>query len=223
MSLFFRIRLESSRIQGLALTLTILGLSSLSQGQETAESKPPSVPAAPETLEIEAFPGALVDKVVVPVPAEIFAVLDKLDEPNWAAQVRLPKMEKPETDRLRLALIFGATVGEGFIAVEAEETKPIQEIGRRVLRLAEALGLQDAVVPHCQSIIDSADLQDWRKVRAEFDRTQQTVRDTMEELNDHELSSLVSLGGWLRGTGERSLQSRQGGTPQPTRPGRPLP
>lgn len=200
MPLFPRFRFESSLIQGFALSLTILGLATLSHGQETGELSSPSILAAPEKLEIEAFPGAIVDKVVVPVPAEIFAVLDKLDEPNWAAQVHLPEMDRPETDRLRLALIFGATVGEGFIAVEAEQAKPIQDIGRRVLRLAEALGLQDAVVPHCQSIIDSADLQDWRKVRAEFDRTQQTVRDTMEELQDHELSSLVSLGGWLRGT-----------------------
>ena len=38
------------------------------------------------------------------------------------------------------------------------------------------------------------------KVRDELDATQQTVRTTMESLRDDELSGLVSLGGWLRGT-----------------------
>jgi hypothetical protein len=165
------------------------------------DSKPAAeAVTTPAKLDFAQFPGALVDKVVVPVPAEIFAVLDKLAEPNWTAQIQLPKINRPANDRLRLALDFGATVGEGFIAVEAEQSQPIQDIGRRVLKLAEALGLQDAVVPHCQSIIDGADVQDWRKVREELDSTQQTVRDTMESLRDGELATLVSLGGWLRGT-----------------------
>ncbi len=177
----------------------------------TAPATPPAKPEKPATeaestlpaparLDFARFPGTLVDKVVVPVPAEIFAVLDKLAEPNWAAQVRLPEANRAESDRLRLALDFGATVGEGFIAVEAEQSQPIQDIGRRVLRLADALGLQDAVVPHCQSIIDSAETREWQKVRTELDSTQQTVRDTMESLRDGELATLVSLGGWLRGT-----------------------
>ncbi len=160
----------------------------------------PGSPPVPARLDIQAFPGSLVEKVVVPVPAEIFAVLDKLDQPNWAAQIKLPDPAKAESDRLRLALVFGATVGEGFVAVEAEQTRPIQDIGRRVLKLADALALQDAVVPHCQSIIDSAEALEWAKVREELDRTQQTVRNSMEELKDDELASLVSLGGWLRGT-----------------------
>lgn len=191
MPLLPRIQRQAPGSAALAAVLLTMPLPRL-MGQEQA--------APPERIDIAAFPGTLVDKVVVPVPAEIFAVLDKLDEPNWGSQVHLPEMERVEVDRMRLALIFGATVGEGFIAVEAEQTRPIQDIGRRVLKLADALGLQDAVVPHCQSIIDGAELRNWRKVRSELDRTQQTVRDTMEELRDEELASLVSLGGWLRGT-----------------------
>ena len=160
----------------------------------------PAVPVPPPTLDLEQFPGAIVDKVVVPVPAEIFAVLDKIDEPDWGEQIRLPADYRPEVDRLRLALKFGATVGEGFIAVQAEESQPIKEVGSRVLRLADALALHDAVFPHCQSILENADKEDWGLVRKELDQTQQTVRNTMDDLSDEDLSTLVSLGGWLRGT-----------------------
>ena len=57
-----------------------------------------------------------------------------------------------------------------------------------------------AVRPHSLSIIEAAGDKDWSRVRDELDSTQQTVRETMEKLRDEELSNLVSLGGWLRGT-----------------------
>ena len=37
---------------------------------------------APEQLDLANFPGEIVDKVVVPIPAEIFAVLTNLVNPN---------------------------------------------------------------------------------------------------------------------------------------------
>jgi hypothetical protein len=37
-------------------------------------------------------------------------------------------------------------------------------------------------------------------VRHELDRTQSSVQQAMNELQDQKLSQLVSLGGWLRGT-----------------------
>ena len=155
---------------------------------------------APERIDLTNFPGELVDKVVVPIPAEIFAVLDKLDEPDWNNGIDLPVESQQGRDRAILALTFGSLVGEGFIAVQAKNSDEIQKIGRRVLSLSESLGLAGAVRPHSLSIIEAAGKSDWGKVRDELDATQQTVRTTMERLRDDELSGLVSLGGWLRGT-----------------------
>lgn len=182
---------------------TAAGVVSLSAQETTTPPDPdgPEVAAAPPAiLDLENFPGTVVDRVVVPVPAEIFAVLDKIGEPNWGGQIKLPEAQRPESDRLRLALRFGSTVGEGFIAVEAEQAESIKEVGNRVLRLSEALALKDDVEAHCQEILDSSQEQDWANVRQALDRTQQTVRVAMENLDDDDLSTLVSLGGWLRGT-----------------------
>lgn len=156
--------------------------------------------AVPERIDLTNFPGELVDKVVVPIPAEIFAVLDKLDEPNWNGGIELPDEKQKGRERSILALTFGSLVGEGFIAVQAKNAEQIQTIGRRVLAMSEALGLASAVRPHSLSIIEAAGNREWGKVRDELDATQQTVRTTMEQLRDDELSGLVSLGGWLRGT-----------------------
>lgn len=152
-----------------------------------------------ELLDLKKFPGALVKQVVIPVPGEIFSVLDKLGEQDWSGQIELPK-RKMSTDRVRLALVFGCTVAEGFVAVEAEDRPAIQEAGRNVLRLADTLGLQGAVLPHSQSIIESSQVGDWNAVRRGFDQTQATVKQTMAKMRDEDIASLVSLGGWLRGT-----------------------
>lgn len=155
---------------------------------------------SPERIDLAQFPGVLVDKVVVPVPAEIFAVLDKLDEPNWNSAIHLPPERDLGGDRAMLGLTFGSLIGEGFVAVQAKSVSDIESIGKRVLRLSEALGLASDVRPHSLAVIDSANRKEWDKVREELDATQQTVRSTMEKLRDDELAGLVSLGGWLRGT-----------------------
>lgn len=155
---------------------------------------------APERIDLSNFPGEIVDKVVVPIPAEIFAVLDKLDEPNWTGAISIPESTGGTTERAILALTFGSLVGEGFIAVQAKSGEEIQKIGREVLSVSESLGLANAVRPHSLAIIEAAGSRDWERVREELDSTQQTVRMTMEKLRDDELSELVSLGGWLRGT-----------------------
>ncbi len=156
--------------------------------------------AAPERIDLTNFPGKIVDQVVVPIPAEIFSVLDKLDEPEWSRGVSIPDEPGDGSDRSLLALTFGSLVGEGFIAVQAEEAGDIEEIGKKVLDLSQALGLSNAVQPHSLAIIEAAGDRDWERVRDELDSTQQTVRDTMDRLRDQQLSGLVSLGGWLRGT-----------------------
>ncbi|MBX7209616.1 MAG: hypothetical protein K1X78_14970 [Verrucomicrobiaceae bacterium] len=152
-----------------------------------------------EQFDPKKFPGYVVDEVVVPVPSEIFAVLDKLGEPNWRQELR--KLANANTsDRTRLSLLFGVAVAEGFVAVQAQDRKSVEDIGKEVIDLAKALGLSKSVLPHAQSILDAADKNNWPAIRKEFDLTQKTVRDTMEQMKDSDLSQCVSVGGWLRGT-----------------------
>lgn len=185
----------SASLSRLVLTGILTGLATTGVVAQDAEA-----PAAPERIDLTNFPGELVDQVVVPIPAEIFAVLDKLDEPDWNSGIDLPAERERGGERTLLALTFGSLVAEGFIAVQAKNGEEIESIGRRVLSLSESLGLATAVRPHSLSIIEAAGNRDWEKVRDELDATQQTVRSTMEKLRDDELADLVSLGGWLRGT-----------------------
>jgi hypothetical protein len=147
----------------------------------------------------EVFPGEVVSDVVVPVPSEIFSVLDKLGEPNWRQELRDTK-PLTTTDRTRLSLAFGTVVAEGFVAVQAQDKEKVEAIGRDVIDISTSLGLVKSVRPHAQAILDAAKKDDWTSIRKELDLTQKTVRDTMERMKDAPLAQCVSVGGWLRGT-----------------------
>ena len=150
-------------------------------------------------LDLTQFPGQVVDEVIVPVPSEIFSALDKLGNPDWKAQIT--RTARPAfTERTDVALLLGATVADGFIAVQAEDKKTVENVGRDVLTLATALGVREDVLKHCQAIDDAAKGAKWDIVRMELDATQATVKAKMDSLRDGALAECVSVGGWLRGT-----------------------
>ena len=157
----------------------------------------------PQTIDVRKLSAQskLIDQVVVPVPSEIFAVLDKLGKPNWTAVLRkTPSVAQAPAEQPRIALMLGSVIAEGFIAVEAEDVNEVKQIGKSVLNLTKALGVQKKAQMRAKAITDAAEAKDWAGVRKQLDKALDDVSDQMVELNSEELSQLVSLGGWLRGT-----------------------
>ncbi|MGB8353527.1 MAG: hypothetical protein WCD79_06545 [Chthoniobacteraceae bacterium] len=155
----------------------------------------------PAHIDVSKLPNqaTLVDDVVVPVPSEIFGVLDKLGSPNWHEVLRTAR-PNPPGDRAQTALLLGTVIAEGFIAVEAQEGEEVKKIGRNVLNLSAAIGVKKSVISRSNAIIEAADKKDWQRARTELDGALQDVKHAMIELHDDQLAQLVSLGGWLRGT-----------------------
>lgn len=150
-------------------------------------------------LDLSRFPGQVIDEVIVPVPSEIFSVLDKLGDPDWKSFVG--KGKRPNfSERTDVALLLGSTVADGFVAVQAQDKQAVRDVGRDVLSLATTLGVRDDVLRHYQAIQDAADASDWDQVRQQLDATQVTVRAKMQQMQDGALAECVSVGGWLRGT-----------------------
>lgn len=164
-----------------------------------AQDSPSASKEGSGELDLSKFPGQVMEDVIVPIPSEVFTVLDKLGDPDWKREVIRENLAK-FTDRTDIALLLGTVVADGFIAVQAEDAKSVENIGREVLDLSKMLGVKDAVVPHCNAILDASKKNDWDTVRKELDATQKTVRDQMEKMKDAALAECVSVGGWLRGT-----------------------
>ena len=172
----------------------LLALAALSS---TAFAEPPA------HIDVSKLPAqsTMIDKVVVPVPSEIFAVLDKLGKPNWTAvQHKTTSVAQAPSEQPQTALMLGTVIAEGFIAVEAEDANEVKQIGKSVLNLTKALGVQKKAQVRAKAITDAAEAKDWAGVRKQLDKALEDVRLAMVELNSEELSQLVSLGGWLRGT-----------------------
>ncbi len=135
------------------------------------------------------------------MPSEVFAVLDKLGKPSWPEVLRPQKsMAAPTGGKEQVSLMLGVVIAEGFIAVEAENSEEVKNIGNSVRSLAKAIGVEKAVRSRANSIVEFADKRRWTEVRKELDLALADVRQAMIELNSESLAQLVSLGGWLRGT-----------------------
>ena len=156
----------------------------------------------PQRIDVSKLPGLtrMIDDVVVPVPSEIFGVLDKLGKPHWEGVLRPVNGAKPTGDQAQIALLLGTVIAEGFIAVEAENVEEVKKIGKAVLTLSEAINVRKAVLKRSKSITDFAEKKAWPSVRRELDGALTDVKSAMIELQSEQLSQLVSLGGWLRGT-----------------------
>src|SRR6202521_879738 len=153
---------------------------------------------APKRVDVKQL-SKKVEDVVVPLPNEVFGALNKLGGVNWREYVRNDKGAN-FTERPRIALLLGAVIADGFIAVQAEDAPTVKDIGQRVLTLSKASGVSSSITAHAKAITDAADKRNWASVRQELDKTQNSVQQAMNEVHDEKLSQLVSLGGWLRGT-----------------------
>jgi hypothetical protein len=153
--------------------------------------------------------------VAVPVPKEIFRSLDQFQDANWRPVKRLEVAHwKSHGDQAQIAILLGVLTAEGFIAMEAEDSTEVKNIGKRVLTLSRALGIEKRALRRARSIIDLADKGEWVAARKEWDGVVSDLESGMIELKSAQLSQLISLGGWLRGTEALSALLLQNYSPE---------
>jgi hypothetical protein len=156
-----------------------------------------------------------VEDVLVPVASEIFKTLDRFKDSNWRAVQRQDlATARPRGDQASIALLLGAVIAEGFIAVAAEDANEIKNLGRSLLTLGRGLGVEQWALKRSRSIVDHAESGDWAAVRKEWDQVLPDVHEGMKELKSQELAHLVSLGGWVRGSEALSVLVLQRYSPE---------
>ena len=139
------------------------------------------------------------DSVTIPTPGELFAALEKPGKPDWAGQYRTP-IPVTYRNRAQIALNLGGLVADGFIAVEAQDSQQVKNIGADIIKLARALGVSENVLSRGNSINAYAENSEWDTLHEELEATENEVKTSMQSHSDHDLVILVSLGGWIRGT-----------------------
>jgi len=139
------------------------------------------------------------DAITIPTPGELFAALEKPGKPNWSGQYR-PPIPMTYRNRPQIALNLGGLIADGFIAVEAQDSQQVKNIGTDIIKLAKALGVSEHVLSRGNSLNDFAENGEWDALQEELEATQNEVKSSMQSHSDQDLVILVSLGGWIRGT-----------------------
>ncbi len=139
------------------------------------------------------------DELTIPTPGELFAALAKPGKPDWSGQYRGP-IPVTYSNRAQIALNLGGLVADGFIAVEAQDTQQVKNIGSDIIKLAKSLGVSENVLSRGKSISEFADGDKWDALQEELEATQNEVKTSMQSNHDQDYVILVSLGGWIRGT-----------------------
>lgn len=139
------------------------------------------------------------DDMSIPSPGECFAAINKFDRPAWSRLIRSPA-PTTTTNRTELALHLGTRVTDGFIAVEAQDSQGVKNVGRDIINLAKSLGITQSVIARGNSISDFAENNEWNALREELDATENEVKLAMKTQKDDDLIALVTVGAWLRGT-----------------------
>src|SRR6201994_1013518 len=139
-----------------------------------------------------------VNQYTAPSIEHLFNTLDSL-KPIPIQELTRPPRALRLDNRVKFALCFGVLIGDGFLAIEGEEVKAIEPLGRELLRRAKGLGVQQRVARHSKQLLDLAKQSDWKGLRKELIVTQKDVETAMLDLRDEEMVHLLSLGGWIRG------------------------
>jgi len=139
------------------------------------------------------------DSLTIPTPGELFAALEKPGKPDWAGQYRTP-IPMTYRNRAQIALNLGGLIADGFIAVEAQDSQQVKNIGTDIIKLAKALGVSENVLSRGNSINEFAENSEWDALQEELEATQNEVKSSMQSHRDQDLVILVSVGGWIRGT-----------------------
>ena len=175
--------------------LALLCLSGFAPGEEPSTQVTASTP-----LSAEEIAGAVkTDTLSIPTPGELLAALNKLGKMDWSAKFRAP-IATSFPSRAQMALNLGGLIADAYIAVEAEDTQQVKNLGKDILALGKSLGVSKEILDRGKSLTEFADTKQWDVLKEELEATQNEVKDAMEHNKDADLVALVTLGGWLRGT-----------------------
>ncbi|MDA7888662.1 COG2 family protein [Akkermansiaceae bacterium] len=137
------------------------------------------------------------NEFTVPSIAKVFNELEKISPLSYNGE-HLKNHEILPLDRSRLALRLGTLIADGFIAVQTGHSDDVPAIASHLSRYAKALGAGDRIKRHAAALLDHAKAKDLPKLKEALAATQRDVERELIGLRDPDLSTLISLGGWLQ-------------------------
>lgn len=194
------------------LLILLVGMIGAAAGALAVEKEPAKPAEAPAAEKDEAGPVVVgpalspeeiaqatkLDVFSIPTPGELMAAIDKIGKPDWAAAIRPPINVTAFSQRPQMALNLGCLIADGFIAVEAEDSQQVKNVGKDITVLAGSLSFQQEILNRGKSLTNFAERGQWNTLQEELEATQNEVKTAMVQNKDSSLITLVTLGGWIR-------------------------
>lgn len=157
-----------------------------------------------------------VGSLTVPTPGELFAALGKVSRPDWKKFLRTG-MPEATASREQIALSLGTLVADGYLAVEAQDGQSVKNIGKEIIGQAKKLNVSQGILARGNSLNDFAEHNDWSALREELEATQNEVKIDMKSQKDDPLTTLVTVGAWIRSLEIVSALVAESPTPEAVR------
>ncbi len=133
----------------------------------------------------------------VPSIVKVFDELEKISPLSYSSE-HLTHHERLPLDRTRLAMRLGTLIADGFMAVQTGHPDDVPKIASHLSRYAKALGAGNRIKRHAAALLEHAENKDLQKLKVALAATQRDVERELIGLRDPDLSTLISLGGWLQ-------------------------
>jgi len=153
------------------------------------------------------------NEYTVPSIVKIFDELEKISPLDYSSD-HLKRHERLPLDRTRLAMRLGTLIADGFISVQTGHSEDVPKIASHLSRYAKALGAGDRIKRHAAALLEHAENKDLEKLKTALAATQRDVERELLSLRDTDLSTLISLGGWLQALDAASSAVDQKFTPE---------
>ncbi len=158
---------------------------------------PPVVETETETAAASETMIASATGLILPMPGEWFAALQRIKPPQWRALYR-PPVPANFSYRPRIAFNLGTVFADAFLASQATDAQQVKNLGRDLVELTRGLGVATAVTARLNSITDTADQADWLTLHTSLEAALNEVSVALVHQQDRDLVTLISLGLWLR-------------------------
>ena len=102
------------------------------------------------------------------------------------------------SERLRVAFMLGALVGDSYLAQQAGDAQQFKNTNQDLINYCRVLGLGEKVTPGFLGAAKVAEREDWPAVRKQVTESQALIEKLLNDQRDEDLATLVDLGMWMR-------------------------
>lgn len=128
---------------------------------------------------------------------------DFLDNVGQQAKARWRQLYRAappaaSSERLRVAFMLGALVGDSYLAQKAGDAQQFKNTNQDLINFCRVLGMGEKVTPGFLGAAKAAEREDWPTVRKLVTESQVLIEKLLNDQRDEDLAALVDLGMWMR-------------------------